>query len=149
MLSEMDPRAVEELLLEQTVGRLGIRGDDRVYVYPISYGYDGDYVYMQSSEGLKLRLLRTHPEVCFEVEDFRGPGRWSSVMAHGAVEELTEERDRDRAFATIMAQAGPRSPASLTPYLNGPDGMVVLRLRIERTQGRHEDDRPVAINAPA
>lgn len=146
MLAELDRRDVESLLLEQNVGRLGVLGGDEVYIFPVCYGFDGEYIYAQSSEGLKLRLLRAHPKVCFEVEEIRGPGRWASVMAHGTFEELRDERDRDRAFATIMAQAGPRPPASLAPYLQGPEALVVFRLRISSLTSRYEDGQPVPLN---
>jgi nitroimidazol reductase NimA-like FMN-containing flavoprotein (pyridoxamine 5'-phosphate oxidase superfamily) len=147
MLAKLDPREVEALLLEQTVGRIGVRGDDQVYVFPVCYGFDGEYIYVQSSEGLKVRLMRAHLTVCFEVEEIRGPSRWASVMAHGSFEELTAERDRDRAFATILAQAGPRPPASLAPYLQGPEAMVVFRIRIAAVTGRCEDEQPVPLPA--
>jgi nitroimidazol reductase NimA-like FMN-containing flavoprotein (pyridoxamine 5'-phosphate oxidase superfamily) len=147
MLAELDPRDAEALLLEQTVGRIGVVGDDQVYIFPVCYGFDGEYIYIQSSEGLKVRQMRAHPMVCFEVEEIRGPSRWASVLAHGSFEELTAERDRDRAFATILAQAGPRPPASLAPYLQGPDAMVVFRIRIAELTSRCEDGRPVPLPA--
>jgi nitroimidazol reductase NimA-like FMN-containing flavoprotein (pyridoxamine 5'-phosphate oxidase superfamily) len=147
MLAELDPRDAQALLLEQTVGRLGVVGDDQVYVFPVCYGFDGEYIYVQSSEGLKVRLLRAHPMVCFEVEEIYGPSRWASVLAHGRFEELTAERDRDHAFATILAQAGPRPPASLAPYLQGPEALVVFRIRIAELTSRCEDARPVPLPA--
>jgi nitroimidazol reductase NimA-like FMN-containing flavoprotein (pyridoxamine 5'-phosphate oxidase superfamily) len=134
-------------LLEQSIGRLGVCGDDQVYVFPVCYGFDGEYLYVQSAEGLKVQLMRVHPTVCFEVEEIRGPGRWASVMVHGRFEELAAERDRDRAFATILAQVGPRPPASLAPYLQGPEAMVVFRIRISEVTGRCEDAQPVPLPA--
>ncbi len=149
MLAELDPREVEALLLDQNVGHIGVSSDDRVYVFPVCFGFDGEFIYVQSGEGLKVQLMRSHPSVCFEVEEIRGPSRWASVMVHGSYEELTEERDRDRAFATILAQAGPRPPASLAPYLQGPEAMVVFRIRIVEATGRCEDEQPVPLTTKA
>jgi len=101
MIGELNQESIFALLTRLHFGHLGVFGDGRVFVFPVSYGYDGDCIYVQSHEGLKVRLMRGHPEVCFEIEEIEGPGRWRTAIFHGMFEELTTEEDRDRAFAVI------------------------------------------------
>lgn len=140
MLGVLEPDEIERVLRSQHLGRLGIYGDGRVYVVPISYGYDGACVYAHSHEGLKLQLMRAHPEVCFEVEEVESPARWRTVISHGAFEELTDPVERDTALATIVAQGGKAYPPSMAPYVNGPDRIAVYRIRLTEKTGRYERD---------
>jgi len=103
MLGDLSADEIDQLLRRQQLGRLGVAGDGRVYIFPIAYGYDGAFIYGHSQLGLKVRLMREHPAVCFEVEEVESPARWRTVMAHGTVEELWEQAGRDEAFAQIAA----------------------------------------------
>jgi nitroimidazol reductase NimA-like FMN-containing flavoprotein (pyridoxamine 5'-phosphate oxidase superfamily) len=138
MLGELNDEAIRALLARLHIGHLGVWGDDRVFVFPVAYGFDGEDLYIQSHEGLKLRLMRKHPEVCLEVEDIEGPSRWQSAMVYGRFEELTGETERDRAFAVINAQGDVRAPDSIAPYIGGPEQLVVYRLRVTEMTGRFE-----------
>ena len=62
---------IERLLSKEVVGRIGCTDGQMVYVVPISYTYDGQYVYCHTHEGLKLQLMRKHARVCFEVDHFQ------------------------------------------------------------------------------
>ncbi len=138
LLGELSDEAIRTLLARLHTGHLGIWGGDRVFVFPVSYGYDGEDLYIQSHEGLKTRLMRGHPEVCLEVADIEGPSRWQTAMVHGQFEELAEEAERDRAFAIIAAQGAVRAPDSIAPYVGGAEQLVVYRLRISEMTGRFE-----------
>ncbi len=96
MLSVMTHDEIEQLLLRGVVGRIGCHAEGRTYVVPIRYAYDGECVYAQSAEGLKLRTMRSNPNVCFEVDDIEEPARWSSVMAWGTYDESVECRKSAR-----------------------------------------------------
>jgi nitroimidazol reductase NimA-like FMN-containing flavoprotein (pyridoxamine 5'-phosphate oxidase superfamily) len=87
MLGELTMAEVERSLRRGQVGRLGVAGEGRVYIFPVSYGYDGTNTFVVSQEALKVRLMREHPEVCFEVEEIESPARRRTVMAHGRFEE--------------------------------------------------------------
>ncbi|MEO8348129.1 MAG: pyridoxamine 5'-phosphate oxidase family protein [Acidobacteriota bacterium] len=88
MLGELTPREIEDLLRTEFTGRLGCHAEGRTYVVPITYAYKDGYVYCHSSEGLKLRLMRTNRVVCFEVDRVDDIGNWRSVIATGRYEEL-------------------------------------------------------------
>lgn len=146
MIGELNQASIHALLTRLHVGHLGVFGDGRVFVFPVSYGYDGEDIYIESHEGLKVRLMRGHPEVCFEIEEIEGPGRWRTAMVHGLFEELTTEEDRDRAFAVIAGQGGVRAPDSIAPYVDGPEAIVVYRIRVVDMSGRFERDEPLVLD---
>ncbi len=149
MLGVLDSTEIERVLRAEHLGRLGVYGDGRVYVVPVAYGYDGTDVYAHSHEGLKLHLMRAHPEVCFEVEQIESPARWRTVIAHGTFEELIDPAARDAALATILAQGGRPYPPSMAPYVDGPERIVVYRIRLAEKTGRYERDEVFPQHVPA
>ena len=82
---------IDQLLRSETVGRLGCHADGKTYIVPIVYAYDGECVYAHSGEGVKLRMMRANPAVCFEVEHIDSMTKWQSVIAWGRFEELHGE----------------------------------------------------------
>jgi len=140
MYGALDTAEIEHLLRTHQIGRLGIAGEGRVYVVPVSYGYDGTSIYAVSHEGLKIRLMRANPSVCFEVEEVESPARWRSVIAQGTYGELTDAAERPRALEVIASQGPAPLPPSLAPYLDGPARVVVFRVRLGERSGRFEHD---------
>jgi nitroimidazol reductase NimA-like FMN-containing flavoprotein (pyridoxamine 5'-phosphate oxidase superfamily) len=139
MLGELSPDEIEMVLRSQQTGRIGVTDGSKVYIFPVSYGYDGESIAIVSRPGLKLRLMRTHADVCFEVEAIETPARWRTVMAHGRFEEVGAA-EREAALAVIAAQGQIYAPPSLAPYLDGPEAMVVYRIRLEEKTGRFENN---------
>lgn len=88
MLGELRPEKVDHLLHLEKVGRIGCHAGERTYVVPIAYLYDGGAIYASSFEGLKLRMMRANPDVCFEIEHFEDLGNWETVVVQGRFEEL-------------------------------------------------------------
>ena len=68
MIGELTSEQIEHLLQTQAIGRIGCHANGITYIVPVSYVYHDNRVYGHSDEGLKLRLARANPEVCFEVE---------------------------------------------------------------------------------
>jgi nitroimidazol reductase NimA-like FMN-containing flavoprotein (pyridoxamine 5'-phosphate oxidase superfamily) len=140
MLGELDRGEVEQILHQQQIGRLGVAGDGRVHIFPVTYGYDGEFIYCVSQLGLKVRLMRENPDVCFEVEEIESPARWRSVMVHGRYEELWDDVARDAALRQIASQGVRAIPTSLAPYTGRMETMVVYRIRVAEKTGRFEQD---------
>jgi nitroimidazol reductase NimA-like FMN-containing flavoprotein (pyridoxamine 5'-phosphate oxidase superfamily) len=140
MIGNLNLIEIDQLLRSQQIGRLGLSGDGRLYIFPVTYGYDGKAICVLSREGMKVGLMRTHPEVCFEVEDITSPARWRTVIAHGAFEELTKEEDRDAAMAVIAAQGEQPLLPSMAPYLDGSEAIVVFRINVTEVTGRFEQE---------
>jgi uncharacterized protein len=89
MLGELNPQEIDDLLRSEVTGRIGCHAEGRTYVVPITYVFEGGAVYCHSAEGLKLRMMRKNPVVCFEVDRIEDMGNWKSVIATGRFEELS------------------------------------------------------------
>lgn len=148
MYGELDTYEIETLLSRERIGRLGVHSEERVYVFPICYGYDGGFIYLVSHDGLKVRLMRSHPEACLEVDQVSSPAEWRSVLVHGRFEELTDEAARDAAMAVIVGQGDTALPSSIAPYVDGPENIVAYRLQITEVTGRYERSQPLALTKP-
>lgn len=126
---------IEALLRSAVVGRIaccahGAGDDDRPFLVPLAYGYDGEAVYAHSGPGRKIRLMRAQPLVSFEVDAVEATDRWRSVIAEGSYEEIVEPAVRDRALAIIYP------PPAVVPALSA--NTVVYRIRLTAKSGRHE-----------
>ena len=82
---------VEGFLKHQLVGRIGCHMDGITYIVPISYAYDGEYIYCHGKEGMKMYMMRKNHQLCFEVDDYQNLDNWKSVIAWGVFEELKNE----------------------------------------------------------
>ena len=102
---------IDRVLRSELVGRLGCHVDGKTYVVPVVYAYDGSSLYIHSDGGLKLRMLRANPAVCFEVDHVEHLTNWESVIAWGQFEELHGE-DAKRAEQLLIER--------LTPFFTDP-----------------------------
>jgi nitroimidazol reductase NimA-like FMN-containing flavoprotein (pyridoxamine 5'-phosphate oxidase superfamily) len=129
----MSREAIEELLGEEVVGRIGCHSDGETYVVPVIYAWDGDAFYAYSIEGKKIRMMRENPDVAFEVDRYEGPGRWRSVIARGDYEELDgPEAERARSLLAEKFTGVARGPRA------APDGPppVAFRIKVRELSGR-------------
>jgi nitroimidazol reductase NimA-like FMN-containing flavoprotein (pyridoxamine 5'-phosphate oxidase superfamily) len=144
MIGALEPAEIEEVLRAQFIGRLGVAGEGRVFIFPVAYGYDGTFIYAHSHAGryggLKVRLMRAAPEVCFEVEEITSPVQWRTVLVHGKFEELAAGRARELAVAAILSQGDQPHPLSVAPYVGTPEEIVVYRIRPAEKSGHYEWD---------
>jgi len=88
VLGQLSTQEIDQVLMTATVGRIGCHNDGVTYVVPVTYAYDGSRILAHSAEGLKVRMMRDNPFVCFEVEDVANLGNWKSVIAWGTFHEL-------------------------------------------------------------
>ena len=96
-MRELTRPEIDAVLSAEDLGRLGLydRGADRVYVVPISYVYDDQTLFFHSAAGLKLDLLKAHPDgICFQVDQIAAIGEWLSVVAWGRFEEIGDQAER-------------------------------------------------------
>ena len=147
MLGKLTSPEIEKLLRREVVGRLGCSDGKLVYVVPISYHYDGEYVYCHTHEGMKIDIMRKHPVICFEVDRMQNMANWQSVVAHGTFEELTDTELRNDALqrlhsrvlplvsseTTHLSRDWPFAPAELAKIQG-----VTFRIRLGNKTGRFE-----------
>jgi nitroimidazol reductase NimA-like FMN-containing flavoprotein (pyridoxamine 5'-phosphate oxidase superfamily) len=148
MLGELTPEQINAVLFSEVVGRVGCYSEGRTYVVPITYVFDGDAVCTHSAEGLKVRMMRANPQVCFQVDQRENLANWRSVVAWGVYEELHGKEALD-ALQILVARLMPlvtsetlRLPdhlslASAKPIADAPK-TVVYRIRLTERTGRFE-----------
>ncbi len=150
MISKLNDLAIEELLNESVIGRLGCSDGGFTYVVPISYAYDGENIYGHTHEGMKLELMRKNPEVCFEVDNTTDMANWKSVIAWGTFEELKQDQEKERALSLLLQRRlpiassntthlGPEWPFnSTTAEIQKEAGGVFFRIHLNDKTGRFE-----------
>ena len=106
MLGQLNEQQMDNLLASQVVGRLACTDSIQPYLVPVTYAFDGTYIYGQTNEGMKLNLLRNNPNVCFEVDAMTNMANWQSVIVRGTFEEL-KEKDADNARAILKNRVFP------------------------------------------
>lgn len=148
MIAELKPDEIEELLKRETTGRIGCHAEGRTYVVPVTYVYEAGSVYGHSAEGMKVRMMRMNPSVCFEVDRIEDSANWRSVIAWGVFEELRGEaalRAMDlwiqRFAGVIMSETG--HPSLLVrehglPTKEDGKSVVLFRIRLTEKTGRFE-----------
>ena len=140
MLGELDAAQIDEVLRTEVVARIGCVSEGRVYVVPVTYVYDGTYVYGHAMDGAKLRAMRANPEVCVEVEQVDDLSNWRSVIAWGTFEECAGG-DWDAGFAMLAQRIMPL--LTLPKDAPAPDLSLlrrgsVYRIRLQHKSGRFE-----------
>jgi uncharacterized protein len=105
MLGTLTDAQIDDVLKNQAVGRLGYRDERKCYITPVTYAFDGKYIYGQTNEGLKLAIIRDNPYVCFEVDVIMNMANWESVMIWGHFEELendTAKKAREYLYNNLL-----------------------------------------------
>jgi len=147
MLGILKGQEVENVIRHQLIGRLGCYADGRVYVVPVSYAYDGEFIYAFSREGMKVDMMRKNPQVCLQIDNMNYMDNWESVIIWGEFEELTDREKRNYALEKLMNRILPVVTCEMiriSPHWPFPvdqpediDG-VVYRIRIDEKTGRFE-----------
>lgn len=147
MLGTLQPNEVEEVLQTEIIGRIGCNADGETYVVPISYAYDGSFIYCHTFEGKKTAIMRKNPKVCFQVDNMRNMANWKSVIVQGSFEELKTYEEKAKAMHALLQRYLPLV-SSVTTHLGkhwpfGPDDIseikgVVFRIAVKEKTGRFE-----------
>jgi len=147
MFGELNSDQIEELMNDQFIARIGCFADGVTYVVPVSYAYDGTFVYGRAFDGMKISMMRKNPKICFEVDNTKNLANWQSVIAWGEFEEIKENKERrnalqklsDRVLPMISSETmhiTPEWPFS-TKDIDKVDG-IVYRIRLTKKTGRYE-----------
>jgi uncharacterized protein len=150
MIGSMEKEQIEHVLRRGLIGRIGCSADNRIYIVPVTYVFDSNYIYAHSREGKKIEMMRRNPDVCFEVESIETMTNWSCVVAWGKFEELDDEVERAKALKILDDRLMPYLLSeTMRPQGHGqiPHGVeksreaVVYRISITEMTGRYEKNR--------
>ena len=148
MMGQLNNNEIETLLKGSVLGRIGCHDGKFTYVVPISYAYDGKYIYCHTGEGRKIDILRKNPMACFEVEHIPDMANWQTVIAQGVFEELTDPAPRmdalqklnDRKLpvltsrTTILTEEWPFNSENLSQITG-----ITFRILLTEKTGRFEE----------
>lgn len=108
---------MDQFLTVAPIGRLGMTTPEGPYIIPVGYCYaEGKiFIHMCSFEGRKMRVLKEHPIVCFEVDESLSDASLAkSVIITGRAELVSE-------------------PNRMIPYLQ----MHIDKYRVSRPYGEY------------
>ena len=148
MLGSLSAAEIEDLLRTEVIARLGCHAEGRIYIVPVTYVYDGDSLLVQSSDGLKIRMMHQNPLVCVEVDHIDNLANWRSVIAWGRFEELFGS-DATAALARLRERLQPLLVSETTPAAEtlregemrvrrGNGHAAIYRIRLFEKTGRFE-----------
>lgn len=148
MIGTLNSDQIDQVLQMQVYGRIACQSDNRIYIVPVSYSYDGEYLYAHSREGLKIEMLRKNPDTCFQVDIVDNLTSWRSVIVWGTYEELHAVRAQeiakkmlDNRFAPLYtSQSISRPSENIHPPQSVEKKMkaVYFRIKINEKTGRFE-----------
>jgi len=101
---ELEASEANELLARLHIGRIAFSFHDRVDIEPITYVFDGGWIFGRTSMGTKLSSLAHHPWCAFEVDEVNDVFDWTSVVVKGSLHLLDPETGADtylRALALL------------------------------------------------
>lgn len=135
---ELSSADAVELLRRNHVGRLAFTFHDRVDVEPLSYAYEGEWLYGRTSHGAKLTTVLHHPWVAFEVDEIESAYDWRSVVAHGTIYFMEPEGgDREReAYAHGLELLRALDERILTSADRAPARTTLFRIHVDAIVGR-------------
>lgn len=112
-VQEMDKYEIDNVLAGRDYGHLACSEDDRPYIVPIHYVYDGTRIYIYTTEGKKTDIIQSNPQVCLQVEEVVNGEDWRSVVVVGKAQQILEPKDREKAIRLVRS-----SNPSLTPAIS-------------------------------
>lgn len=145
----LNEQQVENILLSQAVGRIACCYKGKPYIVPITYVYNGEYIYGQTQEGKKMNMLRKNQNVCFETEMMTDMGNWKSVLVYGTFEELEgDEAEKAREilsthFFHLMTNAKVHAHEhEVTAEIEDENRIkpILYRIKIKDKSGKYESN---------
>lgn len=137
----------KQVLKTEVLGRIGCYANSKVYVVPVTYVYEGGYIYAHSKEGLKIQMMRKNPKVCFQVDRMENMVNWRSVIVWGKYEELKTKEGQANAMKILKDRLTPiMLSESVRPSHKANDPRVVMkelkavayRIAVKEITGRYE-----------
>jgi uncharacterized protein len=139
-----DRNAIDSIIRRCTICRLGMCDNGQPYIVPLSFGYDGRFLYVHAAlDGKKVDMLKKNNRICFEfdrldeVTSSAQACNWSmkyeSVIGVGVAEMVEDVDAKMAALNCIMRQY---SNSDWTFTEQAVSTTSVYRIRIEEITGK-------------
>jgi len=135
MIKPLSEDEARDLLRDCRIGRLGCVYQDRPYVVPVNYVFDGDSVYVHSMPGRKILALRTNPQACLQVDAVLDDYHWESAIAYGTYSEVTDALECNRASEMLLQRFPQLTPVESVPVHDGQSSVIIFRIKVEEVTG--------------
>lgn len=122
VVRKLNSKECWELLRANSFGRIAYHLRGRSRITPINYTTHGDRIVFRTAEGSKFYALKVEDNVALQIDFVGAEAAWS-VVAHGAVREITDDDDVD--LATI----------DLHPLIRTPKKHV-FAIDVDKVRGR-------------
>ena len=126
------------LLARHHVGRIGLGLHDLIRVELTPYLYANDWIYVRTSLGEDLDVIRRHPWAAFEVDEIESVFDWRTAEVAGAMEILSSDPQSPHRFEFEQAVGLLRAavPSILTAEDAYPERVQLLRIHVDTVNGR-------------
>jgi uncharacterized protein len=139
-----DQAEIDEILRQGKVLHLALCMDNRPFLVPVFYAYDGTALYVHSAQqGTKIEILKRNPHVCFEVSLHHGviesdkacdfEARHRTVIGTGTAIFIEDEAEKTQALDSIVGRFTENKfsyPAAMLKHT------AILRIDIESISGK-------------
>ena len=102
-MEQMREADIEDFLVSQRTGVLGLAAEGTPYLVPLSFGYDGGtslyFTYVAAPKSRKARLSDRNDLASFLVYSVESAFNWRSVLLTGTISEVPESEWGDHAEA--------------------------------------------------
>ncbi len=139
MIKDLSQDKAREMLRAGRIARLACLSEGEPYVVPVSYLFDGESVLVHSLHGRKITAMRANPRVCLQIDELTDALNWTSVLAFGNYEEITDARERSQVLSSLLARFPHLTPVeSVIASDAETPALIVFRIRIDRITGLRE-----------
>jgi nitroimidazol reductase NimA-like FMN-containing flavoprotein (pyridoxamine 5'-phosphate oxidase superfamily) len=91
MMTNLSEKESKEILASHYIGNIAYISGESPYMVPMTYFFDGNETIIgYSSEGHKTIAMRKNPDVSLHILEMRDVNNWTSILAHGKYEEVSE-----------------------------------------------------------
>ena len=140
-----------ELLKNNYIGHLAYISHGMAETLPITYFYDEEKkaIVSYSAEGVKIRSMREHPKVSFQVDEIKNLQHWQSVLLYGDYEELDgiNAKNMLHVFAEGVRNLLSKKENTDLNYLKefsskieAKTDSIIYRINITEIKGRERND---------
>jgi uncharacterized protein len=149
-----DRKEIDAVIRHCRVCRLAMCDGNQPYIVPLSFGYDGCFLYFHSAcEGRKIDMIRRNHRVCFEFDILhdmitaeqacRWGAAYESVIGSGLAEMLDTLEAKTAALEWIMRQYGSGTWDFTGQTINKT---LVFRVKILEISGKARGRNPATQN---
>jgi nitroimidazol reductase NimA-like FMN-containing flavoprotein (pyridoxamine 5'-phosphate oxidase superfamily) len=130
---DLERRDAERLLGIHHTGRMAFAFHNRVMMTLVNYVYSAGWIYARLEHGPALATLEHDQWVAFEVDEIIGVYDWRSVIVHGSVQLLRNDRSSSawRDFNHALELLRGQVPSILTHDDPHPERVQVYRIHLD------------------